>query len=102
MNDKQDGPIAMAYLDGPAPLCFQGFDEPFGLAVGSRGIEPGALDYQPQGLAGLPPGLGAVGAAVIREHPLALNTLTAKPGHSPDQETDRGGLLLIGQDLGVS
>jgi hypothetical protein len=80
----------------------QGLDEAFAFAVGSGGLGPGALGAQTQDLTGLPQGFGAVGAAVVREHPPALNPLTVKPGHSPDQEANRGGLLLIRQDLGVS
>ncbi len=72
-----------------------------GFAVVSWCVAPGALVAQPQCLTGLPPGFGAVGGAVVREHAPALNTLTAKPDHSPDQEAIRGGLLLIRQHLGV-
>ena len=43
---------------------YQGFDEPFGFAVDSWCVRPGALGAQPQGLTGLPPDFGAVGAAL--------------------------------------
>jgi hypothetical protein len=80
----------------------QSVDEAFGFAIGWRGLRPGAFGAQPQGLTGLPSEFGAVGGAVVREHPPALNPLTAKPSHSPDQEANRGGLVLIGKDLSVS
>ena len=48
------------------PFVQQGLDEPLGLAVGSWGVSPGALECQAQDLTGLPQGFGAVGAAIIR------------------------------------
>jgi hypothetical protein len=42
-----------------------------------------------------------VGTAVVLEHPLALNSPTAIPDHSPNQEANCGGLLLIRQHLCV-
>ena len=73
----------------------QGLDELFGLAVGSWGVGPRALYAQLQYLRGLLTWFGAVGAAVIREHPPALNALKAKPGHSSFQLAIIVGLLNL-------
>jgi hypothetical protein len=47
------------------------------------------------------PGLGEEGAAVIRDHSLAADTFAFEPGHYPQQETSRCGLLLIRQYLAI-
>lgn len=79
------------------PFAQMGLDKSFCLADGAGHVGPGAFWCQPQGLTGLQPQLGAVGAAVIREHPAASESLAAKPGHGSNQKADTGGLLSSGK-----
>jgi hypothetical protein len=87
---------------GVGPFSLKRFDEPLGFDVRPAGVGLGAdrLEIH-QGAAGLSPLARATRGAVVRENTTADDPLRAEPVHSPGQEADRGGLLLVGQHLDV-
>ena len=77
------------------------FDESLSLVIGLGPVGTGSFGFQTHCAAGFSPLLGAVSAAVVRQHPAARDALAVEPAHSSHQEAHRGGLLLIGQHLDV-
>src|SRR5688572_28437243 len=75
--------------------------EAFDLAVGLRPVGPGALGLDTQLGAGVAPGVGAVGRAVVGQHPLHGDAAGGEPGHRPAQHADGGGSGLVVVDLGL-
>src|SRR5690606_39739893 len=53
---------------GVSPFTQQRLNEPLGLAVGARGVRPGALVLDPQTTQQLGKAFGSVGRSVIRHH----------------------------------
>jgi len=76
-------------------ILAEDLDEPVGLAIGARSVGPGAdvLEFEDAGSVGKD--LANVGRPVVAHHLTALGALAVEPGHSPAQEADRCGLLLI-------
>jgi len=75
--------------------------EPLHLPVRLRPVGAGLLRCDPESLAGVSPGVGLVGGAVVGEHPLDCDTALGEPGNSSLQDADRGDRLLVGVDLCV-
>lgn len=68
-------------------------DESLGLAVGLGPVRPGALGFQAKYGASLPPLFGAVGTAVIGEHPAAGDSWSVEsvtPGFAKGWPQARG------------
>ena len=84
------------------PLAQECLDEPLSLAVGPGCVGLGAARLEIHCTAGFSPFTRAIGGAVVGEDTTAGDPLLAEPAHSPRQEADRGGLLLVGQHLHVS
>jgi len=83
------------------PFLAKGLDEPFGLAVGTGCVRPGADVLEAKGFAGLAKAARQVSRTVVRHHLAALHAMAVEPGHSPAQEADRGGLLFVRQHFHV-
>src|SRR6185503_1985028 len=76
-------------------------DESFGLSVRAWSIGPGALGCDRSSLAEFEEYVRAVGAAVVRKHPLDLDSMPPKEDERTSQETRRGVPLFVGEDLCV-
>jgi len=64
-------------------------------------VGPGADVLELEDAADLGKGLGDVGRAVIAHHLTALDALAVEPAHSPAQEADCRGLLLVSENLHI-
>ncbi|OJG05002.1 hypothetical protein BG618_03878 [Pseudonocardia autotrophica] len=75
--------------------------EPFDLSVGLWAVGTGAFRGDPQRVAGVAPGVGAVGRAVVGQDSAGGDPAGGEPGHRAAQHSDRGGGGLVVVDLGV-
>jgi hypothetical protein len=66
------------------------------LAVGPGAGRAAPLVGDAEVGAGVAPGVGPVGRAVVRQHPLDGDTALGEPGHGSVQDADRGRGLLVG------
>jgi hypothetical protein len=97
-------PVAfLRVLEGHRVALFpaEGLDKALGLAVGAGRDGPCADVPEAKGAAGLGESFGDVGRAVVAHHLPALHALSVEPGHSPAQEADGRGLLLVSEALDV-
>jgi len=76
-------------------------EELFDLAVGVRGVGPGAQMPHACTCTSVAEVVAAIGATVVGHDPLDGDAVAGKPGERPIEEGDRAGLALVGQDLGV-
>jgi len=95
-------PLRRGAVDGRVgPLAQHRADESLRLAVGLGSARPGADVADAERPAGERMGDRDVGGSVVGHQPLHRDPVRAVEGHRPSQEADRGGRLLVGQDLGV-
>src|SRR5690606_31877700 len=71
------------------------------LPIRLRSVGAGSLVHDPESNACLPPGIGAVGGPVVREHPLDGDAAIGEPGDSAFKHADSGDGLLVRTDLGI-
>ena len=83
------------------PAAEQGADEAFGFAVGLGPVGAGAEVADAEGAAGDGVDRGAVGGAVVGDQPLDGDAVAGVVRDRAAQEPDRGGGLLVGEDLDV-
>ena len=76
-------------------------DEALGLAIGLRGVGPGALvgDAKPSQCYGV--AFGSEGRAVVGHHALDPDAVSAKEAERVEEEGEAGAALLVRVDLGV-
>ncbi|RLK09719.1 DNA-binding SARP family transcriptional activator [Micromonospora sp. M71_S20] len=88
-------------LPAEGPPVGQGSVEAFDLAVGLGPVGAGLLGGDAEFGAGIAPGVGLVGGAVVGQHPLDDHTAGSEPGDRAAQCADGGGGFLVVADLGV-
>ena len=82
-----------------SPFAQGGLDEAFCLAVGLRGIRPGAVMPDGQAVAGVSETVGAITASVVGEQGAHGEAVTGEEFARMVQEADGGLGLLIGEQL---
>lgn len=75
--------------------------EAFDLAVGLGPVGAGLSWGDAELFAGIAPGVGFLGRAVVGEDPLDPDAAGLEPGHCPAENPDRGDGFLVVMDLGV-
>ena len=73
--------------------------EALDLAVGLGPVGPGPFGLDAELSAGVAPGVGAVAAAVVGEHPFDGDSVLGEPGNGASQDCDRGRGLFVGVEL---
>jgi len=82
------------------PLAQGGLDETFGVAVGSRGIRPGAMVFELAQRAGVPELAGAITGAIVGQQSADRDAVSREEVERGVQKADSSFGFLIGQQLG--